>query len=66
MIKKGTKVTTHFHPGEEKLVRTILSTSNYDGILLASASGGEPCPSCSKPEGTQVPMIKTSYFKEVK
>ena len=64
-LKVGDLVTSDYHHQEKTVVRKITKIKpdkQYGSGYYASADGGEPCPHCGRPFGTEINYVDSAWF----
>jgi len=65
-LKPGDKVTCGFIREESHVVRRIRAVQREGGVELASADGGDVCPTCNTTIARPIGLIVASWYTKVK
>lgn len=66
-LKIGDAVTTSYHFNDDivRLITRIEKDKSFGSGWLASADGGEPCPTCGRLHASPIFGIDSAWFKKV-
>lgn len=67
-LKKGDKVKSDFHRGEESIIRTVLRIEKNEKCgsgYRVTTNGGEPCKCCGAIKGKAIQEADAEWFSKV-